>query len=392
MTTGAPSNINEQAGLQRVALHPTAASHRFHLLDALRGIAALLILFYHLMKLLPFYHATNLLPHSGSLDTYLAVDFFFCLSGFVIAFSYEQRLAEALSLKNFFAARVIRLYPTYLLGTLLGLIALLADHHYHLDGKDGLRLLVMIGLQFAMLPSPHLLGNYYLFPLDIAAWSLFYELLANFAFASLVRMKLASSWMLVILALLSYILLSFSVVPLGSLDVGMFNTWQSIYLGIARVTFSFLIGVLVFRLFRRTEPYRPPQALQRVLASAIPVALIFILMSSFAAWASIVFSLLTIAVLFPPLVYLGALTAIPESWKGVCVFLGNISYPVYVLQGIFLFGFYKAHVTLAATQHIKLFIACLIAAQIVTAQLSVKFYDAPLRKRLTKYYNSIGSA
>jgi peptidoglycan/LPS O-acetylase OafA/YrhL len=95
MTTGAPSNITEQAGLQRVALHPTAASHRFHLLDALRGIAALLIVFYHVVKLLPFYHVTKLLPHSGSLDTYLAVDFFFCLSGFVIAFSYEQRLAVA---------------------------------------------------------------------------------------------------------------------------------------------------------------------------------------------------------------------------------------------------------------------------------------------------------
>jgi peptidoglycan/LPS O-acetylase OafA/YrhL len=382
MTTGAPSNINEQAGLQRVALHPTAASHRFHLLDALRGIAALLIVFYHVVKLLPFYHVTKLLPHSGSLDTYLAVDFFFCLSGFVIAFSYEQRLAVALSLKNFFAARVIRLYPTYLLCTFLGLIVLLADHHYHLYGKDGFRLLVMIGLQFAMLPSPHLLGNYYLFPLDIAAWSLFYELLANFAFASLVRMKLASSWMLAILALLSYILLSFSA--LESLDVGMFNTWKNVYLGIARVTLSFSIGALVFRLFRRTEQYRPPQALQRVLASAIPVALICILLSSFAARASIVFSLLTIAVLFPLLVYLGALTAIPESWKGVCVFLGNISYPVYLLQGIFLFA--------VATQHLKLFIACLVAALIVTAQLSVKFYDAPLRKRLTKYYNSIGSA
>jgi peptidoglycan/LPS O-acetylase OafA/YrhL len=240
----------------------------------------------------------------------------------------------------------------------------------------------MIGLQFAMLPSPHLLGNYYLFPLDIAAWSLFYELLANFAFASLVRMKLASSWMLAILALLSYILLSFSA--LESLDVGMFNTWKNVYLGIARVTLSFSIGALVFRLFRRTEQYRPPQALQRVLASAIPVALICILLSSFAARASIVFSLLTIAVLFPLLVYLGALTAIPESWKGVCVFLGNISYPVYLLQGIFLFA--------VATQHLKLFIACLVAALIVTAQLSVKFYDAPLRKRLTKYYNSIGSA
>jgi peptidoglycan/LPS O-acetylase OafA/YrhL len=390
MTTGAPSNINEQAGLQRVALHPTAASHRFHLLDALRGIAALLIVFYHVVKLLPFYHVTKLLPHSGSLDTYLAVDFFFCLSGFVIAFSYEQRLAVALSLKNFFAARVIRLYPTYLLCTFLGLIVLLADHHYHLYGKDGFRLLVMIGLQFAMLPSPHLLGNYYLFPLDIAAWSLFYELLANFAFASLVRMKLASSWMLAILALLSYILLSFSA--LESLDVGMFNTWKNVYLGIARVTLSFSIGALVFRLFRRTEQYRPPQALQRGLASAIPVALICILLSSFAARASIVFSLLTIAVLFPLLVYLGALTAIPESWKGVCVFLGNISYPVYLLQGIFLFAFYKAHATLVATQHLKLFIACLVAALIVTAQLSVKFYDAPLRKRLTKYYNSIGSA
>jgi peptidoglycan/LPS O-acetylase OafA/YrhL len=371
----------EQLASQKVALHPTASSHRFHLLDALRGIAALLIVLYHL---------TEFLPHGGFPNTYLAVDFFFCLSGFVIAFSYEKRLAEALTLKNFFAARMIRLYPTYLLGAFLGLVVLLTNLPYRLDGKDGFRLMVMIGLQFAMLPNPHILGNHFLFPLEIPAWSLFYELVANFAFASLVRMKLASGWVLAMLALVSYVLLTFWVRRDGNLDVGWDNSWNHVYLGIARVTLSFSVGVLVFRLFRRTEPYRPTQALQWILASAIPLALIFILLSSFTGQGGIVFSLLRIAVLFPTLVYLGSLSATPASWKGVCVFLGNISYPIYLLQGIFLAALYKPLVWKFAMQHPTLSIACLMLLLTGTAHLAVRFYDAPLRKRLTRYYNSRG--
>ena len=67
--------------------------HRFHLLDALRGLAAMLVVTFHTPAQLKYF--LNF-PNS-----FLAVDFFFCLSGFVIAFSYEDRLKQSLSLRNF---------------------------------------------------------------------------------------------------------------------------------------------------------------------------------------------------------------------------------------------------------------------------------------------------
>jgi peptidoglycan/LPS O-acetylase OafA/YrhL len=100
------------------ALHVVPSkNHRFLFLDALRGIAALLIVLYHAPKYLG-----RALPHYSA---FLAVDLFFVLSGFVIAFSYENRLLRGLSFRSFVAARLVRLYPVYLLGTVVGFVLLL---------------------------------------------------------------------------------------------------------------------------------------------------------------------------------------------------------------------------------------------------------------------------
>ena len=238
-------------------LHSTAPSHhRFHLLDALRGIAAFLVVLFHMP---PF------LCNFGQQSAYLAVDFFFCLSGFVIAFSYEKRLLASMSLKDFFAARAIRLYPTYLLATLLGFCVFITSLHHPLTTLLKGQLLALTVCQVGMLPNLHIWPGPFLFPMDEPAWSLFYEFLANLAFAALLRKKLASSWTMILSALLGSALLSVWAFKGHRLDVGWSNDWHHITMGIARVTLSFSTGVLMLRLFHRTgRPLLTP-ILQRVI-------------------------------------------------------------------------------------------------------------------------------
>src|SRR6266852_4035558 len=82
---------------------------RFDALDIWRGIAACLVALYHLRPSLNS-HFTDL---PLLLNSYLFVDFFFVLSGFVIAANYEQRLAEGFSLWRFALLRFGRLYPLH---------------------------------------------------------------------------------------------------------------------------------------------------------------------------------------------------------------------------------------------------------------------------------------
>src|ERR1700676_1910725 len=84
----------------------------FATLDGLRGVAAIVVLASHCINVFGF---SWLIPHAGQ-----AVDFFFCLSGFVIGYSYEKRLLGTMSFPEFVVVRIIRLYPLILVGLLLG--------------------------------------------------------------------------------------------------------------------------------------------------------------------------------------------------------------------------------------------------------------------------------
>jgi peptidoglycan/LPS O-acetylase OafA/YrhL len=90
---------------------------KFIFLDGLRGVAAMSVGILHAGQIFN----VDIIPRHG----YLAVDFFFCLSGFVIAYAYEERLFGQHSWGRFALLRVIRLYPMIVVGTALGTIATL---------------------------------------------------------------------------------------------------------------------------------------------------------------------------------------------------------------------------------------------------------------------------
>src|SRR3954464_12275134 len=93
----------------------------FEILDGLRGIAALSIVMFHFMEWVYTDYSKNFIAHG-----FLAVDFFFCLSGFVIGYAYDDRITK-MGVREFFKSRVIRLHPLVVAGSVLGLLAFLFD-------------------------------------------------------------------------------------------------------------------------------------------------------------------------------------------------------------------------------------------------------------------------
>src|SRR3954464_9881011 len=93
----------------------------FEILDGLRGIAALSIVMFHFMEWVYTDYSKNFIGHG-----FLAVDFFFCLSGFVIGYAYDDRIGK-MGVIEFFKSRIIRLHPLVILGSVLGLITYLFD-------------------------------------------------------------------------------------------------------------------------------------------------------------------------------------------------------------------------------------------------------------------------
>ena len=81
-----------------------ASKPRYEILDGLRGVAAMLVVAYHLFE--TYYHGA---PNQPINHGYLAVDFFFVLSGFVIGYAYDDRW-DKMSIWAFFKRRLIRLH------------------------------------------------------------------------------------------------------------------------------------------------------------------------------------------------------------------------------------------------------------------------------------------
>src|SRR5258708_15022901 len=141
---------------------------RYITLDAMRGIAALFVVARHFSGL------------HGAADpqfSFLAVDLFFLLSGFVLSFSYDQRFAAGMPPATFLVKRIIRLYPLYLLGMALGIALGLSDAIRHRPGATGMGAFLVQALTgLVILPSPTWHSRPDPFPFLIPAWSPFLEL------------------------------------------------------------------------------------------------------------------------------------------------------------------------------------------------------------------------
>lgn len=350
--------------------------HRFHFLDALRGLAAILVIMRHAPQVYaePFFTE----------NSFLAVDFFFCLSGFVIAFSYEKRLSTFLTFKNFFAARVIRLYPIAAIGTVVGAFEITIQMHMHAPISTFIfRIALQTVLGLLVLPS----SSYSLFPLDRVMWTLFFELIANLLYAVLVRIRLATTGFLVICTTLAAIALTQEHIHLGTIDRG-YNL-ETAYVGFSRVSLSFLLGVLTFRFYHRRVRARLPVGRSLLAAAVITFVFVLVLCGPPSLTRSVAPELALLVLLFPLIVFFGAHVSLSTRWTRLCAFLGVISYPLYVLHPPMLWPLTLSPSIRFAHSHESLAAPIMLAfasSLVLLSWLAAKFYDAPVRKVLSRLY------
>ena len=357
-------------------------SHRFLFLDALRGVAALFVVAFHF---------PTMMTSSAAANGPLAVDFFFCLSGFVIAFSYENRLKETLSFKDFAVARLIRLYPIYALGSLIGLLIGIAIQHavYH-SGKTWSSWIPLVTLAVLLLPTRwSSLAQSENYPLNGPAWSLFFEVFANFAYALFMKLRIARTAVLLCIVAGSLGFLVNAVVSGKGLDVG--PTQADFTLGFARVAFSFFFGILICRLYSSRKKNLEAKSTKWFFPVIITFALIAILNSPFFWMRTDISRLIAIAICFPAMVYYGAVTRLPRSLTRLSTALGELSYPLYLLHMPFvslmsarhLLQFTATHPTLVHT-----LVPCIITIAAFLSWQVGEHIDLPIRRALTRHYNS----
>ena len=147
------------ANLQQSATHFADTKPHYALLDGLRGVAALLVVWYHVFEGYQFASGSAIIQEIN--HGYLAVDFFFILSGFVIGYAYDDRWGKTLTLGKFFKRRLIRLHPMVVMGALIGFVMFILQGSVTWNGTPAPIPAMMIALLCAMLMIPALPGGGY---------------------------------------------------------------------------------------------------------------------------------------------------------------------------------------------------------------------------------------
>lgn len=353
---------------------------RLPILDGLRGVAALIVVAFHIFDSDP----VNLVNHG-----YLAVDFFFMLSGYVMGYAYDDRW-NTLSIGSFFRRRLVRLHPMVVIGSIIGAIFFYfsASSLFPLVDRTSFGMLVVSTLLGALLipsvKSMDVRGLGESYPLNGPAWSLFFEYIANIAYAFWIR-KFSRRALGALSAVFAGLLIHMIVTgKSGSVSYGWMFTGEHVSKGMVRMLFPFLTGLFLFRLGKTIRMKHAmiltslallvTFAMPRVGPDAMP-------------WVNGLYECCILIILLPVVVLIGAgsqpMTRFGEK---ACDFLGELSYPLYLvhypLHCVF-FGWlsdskpaWGAKIPVA----IGVYISSIILGYVV-----MRFVDTPIRKRLARF-------
>ena len=326
---------------------------RLEWLDGLRGVAALAVLVYHIFEAMAFSQNLEIermaqmagvepqLTDQHFFHGFLAVDFFFILSGFVMGYAYDGRWKK-MSVGQFFCRRLIRLHPMVVAGTLVGVVAFCLQGCVKWDGTQVSLSVLMLGtlLTLFMLPSPTALdvrGNTESFSLNGPFWSLFFEYVGSLLYAlMLCRMstKWLKGWVLVAFVLL---LLMGTWGPDGSVAMGWSSNPLNMLGGLLRMAFAYPAGLLLARLYREREfngsaassrfKFRLSPGLFFLLASVVLTGLMGM---PNVGWLNPCYEVCCIAFVFTAIVWITARQSAGKSASnGFVGYIGRLSYPLY---------------------------------------------------------------
>lgn len=325
---------------------------RYVTLDGMRGIAALAVALFH--------YNISQAPHG-----YVAVDFFFALSGFVLCQAYLPRWQAGMGTWAFMQQRMIRLYPLYFVGLAVTTLSAISNHY---TGRGDVysfhKIVTSLPFNLLMLPAPVTVT---LFPLNVPAWSLFFELVANLGLVlvlfrlprlGLLALCLAAAWWYAPV-----------VIENGNGNLGA--VWAQLGTSMVRTTFSFTAGVLIARL---PQPAARPAGWGGL---ACLVAIAAMLLLDVPAVSTAHYDLACSLVIAPLLVWIGARFEPPRLVAPAAWFLGEMSYALYAVHWALMqpLRYFKDDLGYHPVVMAFAFLGCCIAL----SWICVRWIDVPMR-------------
>ncbi len=368
----------------------------YAILDGLRGAAALMVVWYHVFEGFAFAGGTAIETFNHG---HLGVDFFFMLSGFVISYAYDDRWktshSNPLTIGSFFKRRLIRLHPMLVMGAIIGFITFMLQGGVKWDGSETPFSWVMLALVLTMLFIPaypgasyDVRGNAEMFPLNGPSWSLFFEYIGNILYALFIRRfstKLLTIWVTIMGLLWGWFCIT-NVSGYDMIGVGWSMESVCFWGGLLRMLFPLSLGMLLARKFK-------PVKVRGIFWIAIAILFALFSVPYIATPADCGISInsayefLCILVVFPAIVWLGASgTTTDVASSKICKFLGDLSYPLYIVHYPVMYLFYAWLIdsklyTLGETWHV---VVMVFAINITLAYICLKCYDEPVRRWLSK--------
>lgn len=369
---------------QNSPIPPGSEKHHYHILDGLRGVAAIVVVWFHIFEAYATSHVDQIINHG-----YLAVDFFFMLSGFVIGYAYDNRW-KTMTTGEFIKRRLIRLQPMVAIGAVIGALIFYFQgcSVWDVSQVAVISLLVATFVNVLLIPSPPSLeirGLGEMYPLNGPSWSLFFEYIGNLLYALFIR-KLSTRSLAALVILAGCGLASFSFWgPNGDICSGFAMTGTEWTGGSLRLLYSFSAGLLLFRLFK------PVNIKGSFWLCGISLAILLAvprLGGEDAFWMNSLYETVCFAVFFPLILLFGASGKITDPYTDkICRFLGRISYPLYMVHYPFIYLYYAwvKNGALSFPESLPGALAVVIGS-ILLAWLCLKFYDEPVRSFLAKHF------
>ncbi len=374
---------------------------RYDILDGLRGVAALMVLLYHVFNDAKAFYVWPT-PVYEFYHGFLGVDFFFILSGFVMGYAYDERWTASpltplqkargtLNLLGFVKRRLIRLHPMVVMGVLLGLVAYLIQGCTKWDGTQVTMEAVMWVTLFGlfMIPSPtsmEVRGYTEAFPLNGPHWSLFFEYIGSLLYGLFLH-RLPTKWLRVWVACSILSVAAYALMIEGG---GIAHGWSTEPLdflgGALRMLYAYPMGLLMARMFRK----RQPKSLHGHIFLLSSLGLVVLLgLPLFGGQDSeTIYQLICLFSFFPAIIWFAARGAV-SGWRQRSVsFLGRLSYPLYAshypLIYLYITWVGRDGHPYECYTHPWLMAITIMVAAVLLATLCLLFYDEPLRKRLSK--------
>lgn len=370
----------------RLSVFPDSKGH-YDILDGLRGVAAVMVVIFHIFETFSGgNHLVQIMNHG-----YLAVDFFFVLSGFVIGYAYDDRWGK-MTLKGFFKRRLIRLQPMIIAGMIVGAIGFYYSASPIVFPGIGQvpvwKMLLVMLIGFTLIPVPlsmDIRGWGEMHPLDGPAWSLFFEYIGNILYALFVR-KFSKTLLSILVFLSGCALVHYAVTsPNGDVIGGWSLDPAQLRIGFTRLMYPFFAGLLLSRVVK-------PGQIKKAFLWCSLLIIIFLSIprigGSAHLWMNGLYDSLVIIFIFPLIVYMGASGEVKGKLaSNVCKFFGDISYPLYITHYpiIYIFTAWVVDNKVSLKDSIPVSILVLVSS-IAIAYGFMKLYDVPVRKWLSKRF------